>query len=175
MFAVSIELIAFVLLLIAGLIGLVAIFFTTFGTFIIILGSFVYSLLTGFNILGIKPFILLLILYLFGEMLEYVLLIVGTKRVGGSNAAVVGALLGGIAGAILGTAVLGVGIIIGTFLGIFVGAFSGELLLGRGVVKSLKAGAGSVVGRGASIAAKVFIALIMFAIIGYNIGNHYIL
>ncbi len=174
MIGAGIELTAFVILLIASLFGFVALFFTTFGTFIIVLGALVYGLMNGFSILGIKSFSFILILYLFGEMLEYVFLVLGTKRLGGSNAAVLGALLGGVGGAFLGTAVLGVGVIIGTFLGIFLGAFAVELLLKKGFKRSVKAGAGSLLGRTASIVAKTLIAFGMFAILGYNIINHYI-
>ena len=145
-----------------GLIGFAAIFFTTFGTLIIFIGAILYALMTGLSIIGIEALIILLILYLCGEVVEYLFVIVGAKKFGASNAATAGAVIGGIVGAIAGAGFLGIGLILGTFLGIFLGAFIVELLLHRDLVRSLKAGTGSVIGRVGSIVFKVFIALAMF-------------
>lgn len=145
-----------------SLIGFAAIFFTTFGTMIIFIGAILYALMTGLSILGIEALIILLILYLCGEVIEYLFVIVGAKKFGASNAATAGAVIGGIVGAIAGAGFLGVGLILGTFLGIFLGAFIVELLLHRDLVRSLKAGTGGVIGRVGSIVFKVFIAVAMF-------------
>ncbi|MFH1355354.1 MAG: DUF456 domain-containing protein [Candidatus Omnitrophota bacterium] len=159
------ELLALVILTVSILVGFLAIFFTTFGTLIIIIGSLLYSAMTDFSVLTIKNLVILLILYLCGEVLEYAFIIIGAKKFGASNAAVVGALIGGIIGAVLGAGILGVGLILGTFLGIFLGAFLVEWSIHKDTVKSLKAGAGGVLGRIGSIIAKVIIALIMLTII----------
>ena len=148
-----------------GLIGFAAIFFTTFGTLIIFIGAILYALMTGLSIIGIEALIILLILYLCGEVVEYLFVIVGAKKFGASNAATAGAVIGGIVGAIAGAGFLGIGLILGTFLGIFLGAFIIELLLHRNLVRSLKAGTGGVIGRVGSIVFKVFIAVAMFWII----------
>ncbi|NQU95083.1 MAG: DUF456 domain-containing protein [Candidatus Omnitrophica bacterium] len=158
------EMLALAILILFSLIGFAAIFFTTFGTLIILIGSIFYALLTGFTIISMKALLVILTLYLCGEVLEYLFVILGAKKLGASNTAVVGAIIGGIAGAILGVAFFGVGIILGTFLGIFLGAFLVELVIHKDLVKSLKAGAGGVLGRVGSIVAKVIIAIIMFAI-----------
>ena len=117
------ELLALAILIISLLVGFVAIFFTTFGTLIIMLGSLAYAALTNFRVLAIGNLVLLLILYLCGEVLEYAFIILGAKKFGASNMAVAGALLGGILGAIAGSTFLGIGLIPGVFLGIFLGAF----------------------------------------------------
>ena len=158
------EMLALAILILFSLIGFTAIFFTTFGTLIILIGSILYALLTGFTIISMKALLVILTLYLCGEVLEYLFVILGAKKLGASNAAVVGAIVGGIVGAILGVAFFGIGIILGTFLGIFLGAFLVELIIHKDLVKSLKAGAGGVLGRVGSIVAKVIIAMIMFAI-----------
>ena len=165
---------ALIVLLLFGVAGFLAIFFTTFGTLLILIGAFIYAVLTGFSIITVRTFVIIILLYFCGELMEYICLIVGAKRFGASNTAVVGALVGAFVGAFLGVSVLGVGIFLGTFLGIFLGAFTAELLLQRDVVKSLKAGTGSVIGRSVSIAAKILIALTIFTIIGYQIWNQYI-
>src|SRR4030042_7190231 len=145
------EIFALVILILFSLIGFAAIFFTTFGTFIILVGSVLYAFLTGFAIISLKTLLILLIFYLCGEVLEYVFIIVGAKKFGASNPAVAGAIIGGIVGAILGLGFFGMGLIPGTFLGIFLGAFLVELVIQRDLVKSLKAGAGGGLGRIGSV------------------------
>ena len=158
------EILALSILIIFSLIGFAAIFFTTFGTLIILIGAALYTLMTGFSVISVQILLILLTLYLFGEVLEYLFIIIGAKKLGASNAAVVGAIVGGILGAILGVGLFGVGLILGTFIGIFLGAFLVELIIQKDIVKSLKAGAGGVLGRVGSIVAKVLIAIIMFVI-----------
>ena len=156
------EILALIILIIFSVVGFLAIFFTTFGTLIILIGALIYAVMTGFSILTIKTMVILLVLYLIGEVFENLSVIFGTKKMGASNLAVIGAVLGGIVGATLGVAALGIGVIPGTFLGIFLGAFLVELILKRDLVKSLKAGTGGLLGRLGSIVVKVIIALIMF-------------
>ena len=123
------EILPLVILILLSLIGFVAIFFTTFGTLVILLGAVLYAFMTGFSIVSLETLLVLLILYLCGEVLEYFFIIIGAKKLGASNAAVVGAIVGGIIGAILGAGVFGIGLILGTLVGIFLGAFVVELIL----------------------------------------------
>ena len=163
------EILALALLVIFSLTGFIALFFTTFGTLIIFIGSILYALLTGFSAIGVKTLFILFTLYVCGEVLEYVLIIFGAKKFGASNAAIFGAFVGGILGAILGIGFFGVGLIAGAFLGMFFGAFVVELIIHRDLVKSLKAGTGSVLGRVGSIVAKVIISVAMFMIMASEI------
>lgn len=163
---------ALAILVILSLVGFAAIFFTTFGTLIILIGSLSYAALTDFSIITVKTLLVLLVLYLCGEVLEYVFIIIGGKKFGASNAAVVGSLIGGIIGAIAGAGFLGIGLILGTFLGIFLGAFFVELFIQKDLVKSLKSGAGGVIGRIGSIAAKAVIGLVMLAIMAVRIISY---
>jgi uncharacterized protein YqgC (DUF456 family) len=165
------ETLALTVLTIFSLAGFAAIFFTTFGTLIILIGAILYALLTGFSVLTVKTILLLSALYLLGEAFEYIFIIMGAKKFGASNKAVIGAIIGGIAGAILGSALFGIGLIFGAFAGVFAGAFLVELIAKKDVVKSLKAGAGGVVGRVGSIIAKVIIAVFMlYLMFGRIIG-----
>jgi len=168
-----VEALALIILIIFSIVGFGAIFFTTFGTLIILLGAILYAALTSFSILNIKSLIVLSILYLSGEVLEYALVIIGAKKLGASNLAIVGALIGGILGAILGVSFLGIGLILGTFLGIFLGAFIVELSIRKDPLKSLKAGTGGVLGRVGSILVKLVIAVIMFIIIILKIIHYW--
>ena len=166
------QIFALVILILFALVGFVAIFFTTFGTLIIFIGSILYAFLTKLSVLNIKTLLILLALYLLGEALEYVFIIVGAKKFGGSNAAVVGAIIGGLIGAVVGTGFFGIGIIPGTFLGIFLGALLADFSVNKDFVKSVKAGAGGIMGRIGSVAAKVVIAIIMFSIITTKVVNY---
>ncbi|MFH1995375.1 MAG: DUF456 domain-containing protein [Candidatus Omnitrophota bacterium] len=159
------EILALVLLIFFSLIGFTAIFFTTFGTFIMLIGALLYAFLTGFVILPVKYLAVLIALYLCGEVLEYAFVIIGAKKLGASNAGVAGALFGGIIGAIVGAGFFGIGLIAGTFLGIFLGAFLVEYCIHRDLVRSLKAGTGGILGRIGSVIAKVGIAVVMLSII----------
>ncbi|MBN2121183.1 MAG: DUF456 domain-containing protein [Candidatus Omnitrophica bacterium] len=167
------QLVALIILIVFSIVGFAAIFFTTFGTLIILIGALIYAFLTNFSIFTIKSLVLLLVFYLCGEVFENLSVILGTKKMGASNLAVVGAFIGGLAGAALGVSALGIGIIPGTFLGIFLGAFLAELVLKRDIIKSLKAGTGGLLGRLGSIVFKVIIALIMFLIMATRIIGFY--
>ena len=162
---------ALIILILFSIAGFAALFFTTIGTLIILIGALIYSLMTGLSILTVKTLIILAVLYGIGELFENLLIITGAKKFGASNAAVVGAFIGGMLGAALGAPLLGVGLIIGAFLGIFLGAFIVELFVRKDLVKSVKAGTGSFLGRISSIAVKVVIAIVMFVIMGSNIFN----
>ncbi|MEA3489400.1 MAG: DUF456 domain-containing protein [Candidatus Omnitrophota bacterium] len=165
------NILALSVLLIFTLAGIIAIFFTTFGTLLILVGTILYALMTGFSVITLKVLVILCALYLFGEVLEYVFIVLGAKNLGASNAAVFGAIIGGVLGAVAGTAFFGVGLIAGTFLGIFLGAFLVELILQRDLIKSMKAGTGGVLGRLGSIAAKLVIAFAMLSIVIYRITS----
>jgi hypothetical protein len=168
---VIMEGLALAVLIMFSLVGFMAIFFTTFGTLIILIGSLSYAVMTEFSIINIKILIILLILYLCGELLEYISIIIGAKKFGASNRAIIGAIIGGIIGAVAGVGFLGIGLLLGTFLGIFLGAFLVELCIQRDFVKSLKSGTGSVIGRVGSIIAKVVIAIVMLVIVAIHIIN----
>lgn len=160
---------ALLTLILFNLAGLIAIFFTSFGTFIIMAGAVLSSMMTGFVLFGMGTLLGIFILYAFGEVVEYLFVILGAKKFGASNAAVMGAVLGGIIGAIMGAFGFGVGIILGTFLGIFLGAFTVEYIIERDFKKSIKAGAGGVLGRAGSVAVKLIIAFIIFTIMIFRV------
>ena len=158
------EVTALVVITVFSIVGLAAVFFTTFGTLIILIGGVLYAFLTAFSGITVKTLIVLTILYIIGETFEYLFIILGAKKFGASNKAIVGALLGGILGAVTGAAFFGIGLIAGTFAGIFLGAFLVEAVSKKDLAKSVKAGAGGVLGRIGSIAAKLVIAVFMLFI-----------
>ena len=141
------EIAALTILIIFSAAGFIAIFFTTFGTLIILIGSGIYAVMTNFSAITAKVLGILFVLYVFGEAMEYVFVILGAKKLGASNRAIAGAIVGGIVGGIVGAGMFGFGVIIGTFAGIFVGAFLVELIVRGNIATSFKAGVGSLFGR----------------------------
>jgi hypothetical protein len=126
-------------------------------------------MLTGFGVINVKVILILLGLFLLGEVLDYALVLFGAKKMGASSRAVFGAFLGGLAGAVLGTFFFGIGILFGTFAGIFAGAFLVEFFSQKGLKKSLKAGTGSLAGAVVSVFFKSLLALGMIALITVRI------
>ncbi|MCD5397364.1 DUF456 domain-containing protein [candidate division NPL-UPA2 bacterium] len=154
--------IIFIIFLLASLTSL---FFNLPGTLIILIGALIYGFFTDFAEITVKILVFLTMLYLAGELLEYILVIVGARKFGASRKASGGAMLGGILGAILGMLAGGIGLVLGAFLGIFLGAFLVEIAAGKDLSQSFKAGAGGLFGRVSATVLKVIIALVMLILI----------
>lgn len=159
------EIAALIILCVLTLTGFILLFFINSGTILILAGAFLFGLMTEFHLITGKLLLFLLGLYVLGEVLEYVFIVMVGKKMGASPAAIAGMIAGGIAGAVLGAVYAGVGAVTGTFLGIFIGAFIIELIIHGDIIRSLKSSLGGVIGRVASMAAKVFIAMLMIGII----------
>lgn len=158
------DLLAHIILILLCLAGLVSVFFSGPGTLLVLLGGVFFALMTRFSVFDLWTLIILLALYLLGEVMEYAAMVIGAKRLGASNAAVAGAIAGGILGAVLGSGCWVVGIIPGTLLGIFFGASALEWIVKRDWKQSLKAGVGGLVGRVGSVAAKAVVVICMFVV-----------
>lgn len=135
------------------------------GTAIILLDAFVYAAVTGFEKIGIKVLLALLILSVLAEIADFAVGMAGAVKFGASRRGLWGFLIGGLTGAaLLAPFLLGLGIITGSFLGGFLGMTALELLHRSGLKPSLRASWGAVLGRAAGIAVKGFFALIMVMI-----------
>ncbi len=156
--------IAYTVLILCCLAGFIAVFFAGPGTFLVVLGAVIFAFLTRFLVFDFWTLGILLALYLFGELMEYAATVLGAKRLGASNTAIVGAIAGGIFGAVIGGGCFVIGIIPGTLIGIFLGAFILEWIVKRDWKQSLKSGIGSLVGRVGAVAAKVIVVLCMFGV-----------
>ena len=167
------EILAFVILAIFSVAGFFLIFLNLFGTLMIMAGALIFSWMTGFSVISISVLGLLAILYLLGEILDFIFTILGAKKFGASNRAVLGALAGGFLGSLIVASFLGVGLFPGLIAGIFLGAFAVECLAGRNLSSSIRAGFGGVVGVLGSVGVKFLIALFMIAILIYRLWSHY--
>jgi uncharacterized protein YqgC (DUF456 family) len=114
------------------------------------------------------PLIVIAVLALIGELLEFGAGVVGTKVAGGSKRSAVGALVGTLVGGIIGTFAIPVpllGSLIGACLGAALGAWGVELVGGRPMRESLKSGAGAGVGRLAGTLVKLVAGALIWLVV----------
>lgn len=167
------ELFALILLILFILAGFITVFFAAFDTLIVLIGAVLYASLTRFAIVSFKTIMIMVILYISGELLEYICVTVGIKKFGASNKAVIGAIIGGMLGAAAGLAIAGIGTVVGLFTGIFLGAFMMELVSKKDLIKAVKAGTGGVIGRLSLIAVKIVLICVMASVILVPVLRHY--
>ena len=152
-----------VLLLAAGLLGLLLIPFGLPGLWVILLGILGYGYLTDFQTIPVWFLGLAIGLCFLGELLESWIGFRFAKRYGGSSRAGWGALVGGLIGAIVGVPIPIIGSVIGGFVGAFLGAALFEYSRARHAEGSVKAGWGAVLGRAAAAAIKMALAIVLVA------------
>lgn len=145
------------LVMLVGVIGAVVPFVP--GTPLIFAAALVHAVVTDFTPLGAGRLAILAVLAAAGWALEHVAGALGARRVGGSRAAVVGALVGTLAG--LPFAPLGL------LVGPIVGAIAGELVTGRDPAGSVRTGVGTAVGVLLGVAAHVAFALAMVGLFAW--------
>lgn len=144
------------------LLGLVMIPFGLPGTWILAGAALGYSILVPGTI-GTFTIVLVAILALVGELIEFTLTAKYTKKYGGSRRASWGAVIGGMVGAVIGVPIPLIGSVIGAFAGAFVGAFVAELSQGSEGGVATRVATGALIGRAASSAMKVGLGLAMAA------------
>jgi hypothetical protein len=152
---------AVLLLVAAGLVGLVLIPFGLPGLWVIVLGILGYGWLTDFSTLTAGFLALIIGLALLGEVAEAWIGFRFAQRYGGSSRAGWGALIGGLVGAIVGVPVPLVGSVVGGFVGAFAGAALFEYSRARRSEGAVKAGWGAVLGRAAAAAVKTAVGVVM--------------
>ena len=168
-----IDYLVFSLFIFVAVAGLISHVFGFPGNFIILADSILFGWYDGFKEVTIKILIVLLALALLGELVEFVLGILGAKKYKSSNKAIVGSIVFGIIGGILGIPFFfGIGAVIGAFVGAFVGAFLVEFLLEKNVDRAMKSGWGAFIGRlgGTFFKGAIGIAMIVIVAVSY-LGN----
>ena len=141
-------------LLLLGLAGTVVPFLP--GTPLIFLGALVHAFAADWTPIGFSRLAILAALSAVGYVLHYVAGALGTRRVGGSAWAFVGALAGGIVGLFFGLP--------GLLLGPPLGAISGELLKSGDVRTSIKTGLAAFLGMVAGAVANFAIGVTMIGL-----------
>lgn len=147
------------------LFGAFSILFGFPGTVIIFIDALIYSIITGFEKIGIKILLTLLILSALAEVADFAVGMAGAMKFGVSRKGFWAFTIGGFIGALLLTPFfLGLGLLIGTFLGGVIAILTMELLARNKLKPSLRAAYGAILGRVAGICVKGFFALIMVII-----------
>jgi uncharacterized protein YqgC (DUF456 family) len=150
--------------------GLFSIIFGLPGTVIIFIDILLYAIITGFTKIGFKILIILAILMILAEALEFLLGMSGAARFGASKKGVWASVIGSMIGAaIMMPYLLGLGAIIGVFIGGFMGVLIIEFIRQQRMKPALRAGFGAMLGRIAGIVAKGTLSIIMIVITLINI------
>lgn len=153
------------LYILISLAGLVSLIFGLPGTFIILGASVLFGWYGGFSEITVRVIIILVVLALAGELIEFLLGILGSKKYESSNRAIVGSIIFGIIGAVMGAPFFfGIGAVIGAFAGAFAGAILMELSQGKKMDEAIKSGWGAFLGRVAGTISKGALGIAMIAI-----------
>jgi uncharacterized protein len=164
------EYVVFSVFLVGMLIGLISILFGFPGNFLILADSVLYGWYGGFKEITVNIVIVLFVLAVLGEVFEFGLGVMGSKKHNSSTIAMVGSIVGGIIGAVWGAAFLfGVGSIIGAFIGAFAGAFVVEYVRIKNVHQAVQSGWGAFVGRVGGTITKGIIAITMISIAVFSV------
>lgn len=155
------ELSPILILITAGIVGLLLIPFGLPGLWVIVLGIVGYGWLTDFQTLSASFMILVVVLAILGEVFEAWIGFRYAQRYGGSRRAGWGALFGGLVGAVVGVPIPVIGSVIGGFVGAFIGAALFEYSAARQSAGAMKAGWGAVLGRAAAAAGKMGLGIVM--------------
>lgn len=147
------------------LLGTFSILFGFPGTVIILIDAFVYGAITGFEKIGLKILVILLVLSVLAEAVDFAVSVAGAMKFGGSKRGFWAFTIGGFIGAVLMTPfLLGLGMLIGSFLGGFIAMLTMELLARSKLKPTLRATYGAILGRMAGILVKGLFAMIMVII-----------
>ena len=161
-----IDYLIFFLFILTAFAGLISHVFGFPGNFIILGASILLGWYEGFKEVTITVLAVLLGLALLGELVEFILGILGAKKYKSSNKAIAGSIVFGIIGGILGIPFFfGIGAVIGAFIGAFAGAFLVEFLLEKNVDRAMKSGWGAFLGRLAGTFFKGAIGIAMIVIV----------
>lgn len=126
------------------------------GAPILFLGLLFGAWAEDFQFIGLWTLLILALMTALTYVVEFAASALGVKKYGGSNRAMIGAVLGGIVGMFFGLP----GILFGPFLG----AVIGELSLQRSLDEASQAGFGTVVGMAIGLAGKLAIGIAMIGI-----------
>lgn len=135
-----------------------------FGNWIILAAAVLAYVLSGYDYFSVPGLILLLVLALVGEAIEFLAASYGAKRFGGAKGTMVAALVGSIVGAIVGTPVPIIGTLIGACLGAFIGAVAYEYVIREKAAQhALRSGFGAAIGKIGGVFGKLLMGAVMVA------------
>ena len=143
------------------LLSLIMIPFGMPGTLVMFAAALCYKLLVPQGGIGWASVVIVGILMMIAEGLEWTLSARFAKKYGGSRRAGWGAVIGGTVGAFMGVPLPVIGSIVGAFAGAFVGALVFEYSRGSGGGTATRVAWGALIGRVTAAAVKIAIGLVM--------------
>ena len=132
------------------------------GLWIMVASAVTYNLIVPGDPIGWVTLIVVGVLALIAELLDFSMTGRYARKYGGSRRSGWGAILGGIVGAMVGVPVPIIGPVIGAFVGSFVGALIAELTGGSSAGDATRVAKGALIGRVVSTVLKIGI--------GFTIG-----
>lgn len=129
------------------------------GLWVMLGAAVIYSATGGGAAISTATLVLVGVLAVIAEVIEYVLSARYVRIYGGSRRGAWGAIIGGTIGAIMGVPIPIIGSLVGAFAGSFIGALIAELGGGAGKKDASRAAWGALVGRALAAAMKVAIGL----------------
>lgn len=157
----------FILVLFMGIFSIV---FGIPGTAVILIDVILYAVITGFERVSIKIVLVLLVISILAEAIDFSFGVAGAARFGISGRAIwISAISGFIGAAAMTPFFFGLGTLAGLFLGGFAGVLAIELVQQSKLRPALRTGYGAIFGRVAGTLIKGFCALVMIVITLSNI------
>ena len=154
-----------IILITISLIGFLITFVGLPGLFVITAGAFIYGLMTHFSEITLVTVVILLVIAIAAELIEFLSGILFAKRFKVSKNGIIGGVIGAIAGVAVGVPIPVIGSLIGMFLGAFLGAVLFEYQKNKDKKLALMAGLGILLGRVGAILIKAALAVVMLIII----------
>ncbi|CAN5617663.1 hypothetical protein BH10PLA1_BH10PLA1_17640 [soil metagenome] len=158
----------YILLLLVQIAGLVVALFQLPGLWLMLAGVGIYAWVTAAHgYVSVSSLIVLFMLTLLAEVVEFVAGGAGAKKAGASKLGMVAAMVGDIVGAIAGTPLIPIpviGTIVGACVGSFIGAMAIEWIKERDVSHSVRVGYGAAKGRFLGMAGKLTIGVVILVV-----------
>ena len=140
------------------------------GAVLILINAVAYAFVTGFARIGFTVILILVVMAIVAELLDFGLGMIGTVRFGISRRGIWAALFGSLAGAIiLIPFFLGLGVLIGIFLGGSAVVFVMGMLKRRKQKPAFRPGIGAMLGGMTGIAVKGMLSIAMAAFTLFHI------
>ncbi len=136
------------------------------GTLVILAAAVVYSIVTGFSIIGLKVIGALLLIAVLAESLDAVFIMYGAKRFGFTKKGLLVSFMGSLAGALVLTpAFMGMGAIAGILIGGLTAKVFMEIVGQKGLKPSARASYGEILGAAAGNLLKGSCGVLMVIIV----------
>lgn len=134
------------------------------GNVLIGLATIGFTWWNGFEMIGIFPTILLVLISLVGATSEIWMPLLGAKSTGASGWSIAAGIIGATVGFIIGALFLGIGGLIGGLVGYFLGIFVTEYARLKDTWLAAKAGFGGIVGWGVTTVIQFLTGTVVFAL-----------